>query len=247
MPGLGTVINVAAILLGGLGGLLFGRLISEGCQETLTRVCGVCVIFIGMGGALSGMLSVEGGTLSSGRSLLLAASLANAWYAQKITDLGELLDLETGIERFGGWLKIKTGSAGDRRFVEGFVTASLTVCIGAMAIIGAIQDGIFGDISILAAKAVLDCVIVMIMTCSLGKGCIFSALPVAAFQGTINVLARLIRPLMTDAALGNLSMVGSVLIFCVGVNLVWEKRVRVANLLPALVISAGLAFTPLAL
>ncbi len=241
MPGLGTVINVAAILLGGLGGLLFGRLISEGCQETLTRVCGVCVIFIGMGGALSGMLSVEGGTLSSGRSLLLAASLVPGAF------LGELLDLETGIERFGGWLKIKTGSAGDRRFVEGFVTASLTVCIGAMAIIGAIQDGIFGDISILAAKAVLDCVIVMIMTCSLGKGCIFSALPVAAFQGTITVLARLIRPLMTDAALGNLSLVGSVLIFCVGVNLVWEKRVRVANLLPALVISAGLAFTPLAL
>ena len=131
--------------------------------------------------------------------------------------------------------------------MDAFATSSLTVCIGAMAVVGAVQDGIYGNYSILAAKAVLDLIIILVMTASMGKGCIFSALPVAAFQGTITVLARLIRPLMTDAALWNLSLVGSVLIFCVGVNLVWEKRVRVANLLPALVISAGLAFTPLAL
>ena len=241
MVGLGTLVNTAAIILGGLLGLLFGRSLSEQKQDTLCRACGLCTLFIGISGALQGMLTVEDGVLAGGGTLKIVLCLSLGAL------FGEILNIEDHIEDFGEWLKRRSGSGKDGQFVHAFVTASLTVCIGAMAIIGAIQDGIFGDISILAAKAVLDCVIVMIMTCSLGKGCIFSALPVAAFQGTITVLARLIRPLMTDAALGNLSLVGSVLIFCVGVNLVWEKRVRVANLLPALVISAGLAFTPLAL
>ena len=119
-----------------------------------------------------------------------------------------------------------------------------TVCIGAMAIIGAIQDGLLGDYSLLVTKAVLDFIIVLIMTCSLGKGCMFSAIPVAVFQGSVTALAGLLRPLMTAAALANLSLVGSILIFCVGLNLVWDKRVRVANLLPAVVIAVAAAFLP---
>ena len=101
---------------------------------------------------------------------------------------------------------------------------------------------IFGDWSILATKAVLDLIIVLVMTCSMGKGCIFSAIPVFVFQGVMTVLARLIRPLMTEAALGNLSLVGSILIFCVGVNLVWGKKLRVANMLPAVVFAGIAAF-----
>ena len=126
-----------------------------------------------------------------------------------------------------------------------FVTATLTVCIGAMAIVGAIQDGIFGDPSILLAKAVLDFIIVMVMTCSMGKGCIFSAIPVALFQGSVTLLARLIKPIMTEAALANLSLIGSILIFCVGINLIWKKQIRVANLLPAIVIAVVIAFLPI--
>ena len=126
--------------------------------------------------------------------------------------------------------------------MDAFVTASLTVCIGAMAIVGSIQDGILGDYSILAAKAVLDLIIILVMTCSMGKGCIFSAIPVAVFQGSITALAGLIRPLMTEAALGNLSMIGSILIFCVGVNLVWGKKLKVANMLPAVVFAVAAAF-----
>ena len=126
--------------------------------------------------------------------------------------------------------------------MDAFVTASLTVCIGAMAIVGSIQDGILGDYSILAAKAVLDRIIILVMTCSMGKGCIFSAIPVAVFQGSITALAGLIRPLMTEAALGNLSMIGSILIFCVGVNLVWGKKLKVANMLPAVVFAVAAAF-----
>ena len=124
------------------------------------------------------------------------------------------------------------------------MTASLTVCIGAMAIVGSIQDGIYGDYSILATKAVLDLIIVMVMTCSFGKGCAFSALPVAVLQGGMTGLARLIEPVMTGEALANLSLIGSILIFCVGLNLVWGKKIRVANLLPALVIAVIIAFLP---
>ena len=238
MPGLGTIINTAAIVLGGAGGLLFGRLLTERHQDTLTKACGICVLFIGIAGALEGMLTVNGTSVSGGRSLFIIACIAPGAL------IGETLDLEGLFERFGKWLKVRTGNAKDKRFVDGFVTASLTVCIGAMAIIGAIQDGLLGDYSLLVTKAILDFIIILIMTCSLGKGCMFSAIPVAVFQGSITALAGLLKPVMTDAALANLSLIGSILIFCVGLNLVWGKRVRVANLLPSIVIAVALAFAP---
>ena len=241
MIGLGTIINCAAIIVGGVFGLLFGKLLKERVQETLQKANGICVLFIGIAGAMEGMLRLSGSTLSSGRSMLIIASLALGAL------VGELINIEHWVERFGEWLKIKTGNAKDKDFVNGFVTASLTVCIGAMAVVGSIKDGIEGDISILTTKAILDLIIVMVMTCSLGKGCIFSAIPVAVFQGTITVLARLIKPLMTEAASANLSLIGSVLIFCVGVNLVWGKKIKVANLLPSLVFAVAISFIPIEL
>ena len=241
MIGLGTIINCAAIIVGGVFGLLFGKLLKERVQETLQKANGICVLFIGIAGAMEGMLRLSGSTLSSGRSMLIIASLALGAL------VGELINIEHWVERFGEWLKIKTGNAKDKDFVNGFVTASLTVCIGAMAVVGSIKDGIEGDISILTTKAILDLIIVMVMTCSLDKGCIFSAIPVAVFQGTITALARLIKPLMTEAASANLSLIGSVLIFCVGVNLVWGKKIKVANLLPSLVFAVAISFMPIEL
>lgn len=238
MAGLGTIINVVGILLGGILGLCFGKLLQERHQQTLSRSCGVCVLFIGIAGALEGMLSVVETGVVSGQSMLIVICLSLGAL------IGELLNIEGCFERFGNWLKIKTGNAKDKLFVEGFVTASLTVCIGAMAIVGAIQDGIKGDYSILATKAVLDLIIILVMTCSLGKGCIFSAIPVAVLQGSVTALSSLLRPVMTAQAQSNLSMIGSILIFCVGINLVWDKRIRVANLLPAVVLAVIAAFLP---
>ena len=238
MPGTGTIINAAAIVIGGLAGLLFGKFFDESRQDSLSKACGVSVLFIGIAGALEGMLTVEGASVASGKGMLITICLAAGAF------IGELIGIEDLFERFGAWLKIKTGNAGDKKFIEGFVTASLTVCIGAMAIVGAIQDGIEGDFSILATKAILDFVIILVMTCSLGKGCLFSAIPVAVFQGSVTALARLVQPFMTEAALSNISMTGSVLIFCVGVNLVWGRKIRVANFLPALVLAAAAAFLP---
>lgn len=239
MYGLGTIINTAAIVAGGAGGALFGRFLKENVQDTLTRVCGVSTLFIAITGALEQMLTIENGAIVSGGAMLVILCLTIG------AVIGELLNLEGAFECFGEWLKRKTGNAKDKRFVDAFVTASLTVCIGAMAIVGSIEDGITGDYSILATKAVLDFIIIMVMSCSMGRGAVFSAIPVAILQGSITALAGLVRPLMTEAALNNLSMVGNVLIFCVGINLVWGKKVRVANLLPAIVIAVIAAFLPI--
>ena len=241
MPGLGTIINVAAIVIAGLLGSAVGALVNERVRDGLVKASGVCVLFIGIAGALQGMLSIDGGALSSGKSLFIVVSVVVGALA------GELLDIDAFVRRFGEWLKRKTGNAKDRTFVDAFVTASITVCVGAMAIVGAVEDGMTGDVSILATKSVLDFIIILVMTCSLGKGSAFSAIPVGLFQGSVTALALFIKPFMTDAALAGLSSVGSILIFCVGVNLVWDTKLRVANMLPAVIIAPLLTFLPLGL
>ena len=152
--------------------------------------------------------------------------------------VGELLDIEGWVERFGEWLKRKSNSGGDSGFVTSFVSASCTVCIGAMAVVGSIRDGTYGDFSILLAKGILDAIIICIMAASQGRGPVFSAIPVGIFQGVVTVVAVFAGSFMTEPALDRLSFVGSILIFCVGLNILREKKIRVANLLPALVVAA---------
>lgn len=238
MIGIGTIINSISIIAGGLTGHFTGKLLKKEQQEALNIACGISVIFIAVAGAMEGMLKIQGTEISSGKSMLVVLCLAVG------TIIGELLGIEKGFESFGEWLKKKTGNSGDPRFVNAFVTASLTVCIGAMAIVGAIQDGILNDYSTLAVKSVLDFIIIAVMTSSMGRGCVFSAIPVFIFEGTITVLARLISPIMTPTAISYLSLIGSVLIFCVGVNLVWGKKVRVANMLPAVLLAVLAAYVP---
>ena len=239
MPGFGTIINVLFIIFGGTAGVLFGNKLSEKSRETLLLANAIAVLFIGISGALQHMFVLAGdGHLYTAGTMMMIASLSVG------AIIGEFIDLEGKIERFGEWLKQRTGNSHDAGFVGAFVTASLTVCIGAMAIVGSLEDGISGDHSILLAKAVLDLIIVMVMAASMGKGCIFSAVPVGFLQGTVTAAAVLIRPFITDAAMNNLSLVGSILIFCVGVNLFWGKKIRVANLLPSLIIASAWAYFP---
>ena len=238
MIGLGTIINVGAIVIGGLFGLFLGRGVKVRYQDILMISVGISIMMLGIGGTMEEMLSVQDGNIVSGGSMMMIITMAVGAL------IGEWMDIEGKMEKFGIWLKKKTGSSGDSAFVDAFVTCSLTVCIGAMAIVGSIKDGIYGDYTILAAKAILDLIIVFVMTVSMGKGCVFSAIPVGVFQGVITLLARLIQPLMTEAALSNLSLVGSILIFCVGLNLVFGKKVKVANFLPAIVLAVAWSFAP---
>lgn len=239
MIGLGTVVNAAAIVAGGLAGLGAGRFLKERYQETVVKALGFATMVMALGSTLSQMLTADlpvaagraAGRLEVQGTMMMIVSLALGAL------LGELIDLDHWFVRFGAWLRDRTGNQRDTRFIDAFVTSSLTVCVGAMAIIGAIQDGLDGDPGTLYAKAALDLMIILMMTASMGKGCIFSAIPVALLQGTVTLLARQAAPIMTEAAISNLSLVGNVLILCVGVNLVWPKTIRVANLLPALVIA----------
>ncbi|MBR2765771.1 MAG: DUF554 domain-containing protein [Blautia sp.] len=234
----GTIINTVAVAAGGVAGHFTGRFFRQEQQEALNKVCGVSVLFIAIAGAVEGMLRIEGESLASGRSMLVVLCLAIG------TVIGELIGIENGFERFGEWLKLRTGNSRDKNFVNAFVSSSLTVCIGAMAIVGAIQDGITEDYSTLMIKSVLDFIIVAVMTSSMGKGAAFAAIPIFLLEGSITLLASLIAPVMTDLAIDYMSLIGSVMIFCVGVNLVWGKMLRVANMLPAVLLAVIAAYLP---
>lgn len=238
MLGLGTIINSVSIIIGGLMGRVTGKLFKPEQQEALNKTCGISVLFIAIAGAMEGMLKIENLKISSGKSMLIVLCIAIG------TIIGELLCIEKRFEQFGEWLKKKTGNSGDVRFVNAFVTASLTVSIGAMAIVGAIQDGLLNDYSTLAVKSVLDFIIIAVMTSSMGKGCAFAAIPVFVFEGCITLLARLISPIMTETAVAYLSLIGSILIFCIGINLVWGKKINVANMLPAVLLAILAAYLP---
>ena len=197
-------------------------------------------MFIGAAGALPGLLRVEGGVLTSAPirdtlGMILSIALG--------TLIGEWLDFDGRMERLGAWLKKKATRGEDSQFIQGFVTASLTVCIGAMAIVGSIQDGLSHDPSTLFTKSILDFLLIIIFASTYGKGAIFSALPVGVLQGGVTLCAGLLAPVFSSAVISNLSFLGSILIFCVGVNLAFGNKFRVANMLPALVL--GAAYTAL--
>lgn len=239
MAGMGTIVNVIAIIAGGLAGLVSRKFLEERFQETIMKATGFAIIVMALGSTLSQMLVVKitetgdslRGSLDTQGTIMMILSLAAGAL------IGELIDLDRWFERFGVWLRDKSGNQADTRFIDGFVSSSLTVCVGAMAILGALQDGISRNPETLYAKAILDLIIIMMMTASLGKGCIFSAVSVGIFQGSITLLAKVIAPVMTEAAVSNISLVGNVLILCVGVNLIWPRTIRVANVLPAIVIA----------
>lgn len=239
MIGLGTIINVACIVCGGLLGLAFGKRLPDRFQHILIQTASICVLFLGIGGCMEKMLQVTAdGLVSSGSIMMILCFVLGSV-------VGEFINLDRRLEQFGVWLKEKSGSGGDASFVDAFVTASLTVCIGAMAVVGAVQDGIYGNYSILAAKAVLDFIIILVMSASMGKGCMFSAIPVGLFQGSITLLAVFVEPFLTDSALANLSLTGSIMIFCIGVNLIWDVKIKVANMLPTLLFAVLWDFLPI--
>ncbi len=236
MIGLGTLINVACVLAGGLVGMVGGRFITERMQDAIMKSLAVCIMFVGISGALEQMLAIEGTHLATKGTAMMVISMSLG------AVLGEVLDLDGKTVQLGEWLKRRSGSEGDNSFVNAFVTCSLTVSVGAMAIVGSIQDGGSGDWSTLALNGAIDALLVCAMTASMGRGCIFSALPILVLEGGVTLLASALQPIFTEAALANLSLVGSLLIFCIGVNLIWPSTFKPANMLPAVIIAALCAF-----
>lgn len=230
MFGLGTIINTVLVIVGGLLGLLFKKGIKERYEKTLMAACGVSTIFIGVTGTLQGMLTVVDGKIQTQGTMLLIFSFVLGGL------MGELINIEKRMDDLGEKLKKMFHAEKDNKFVDGFVNTSLIICVGAMAIVGSIQDGLTGDYSMLTAKAVLDLVIVVIMTSTYGLGAICSAIPIFVYQGGITLFGHFAGNVISDELIGYLSYVGSALIFCVGINITFGKKIRVGNLLPALLI-----------
>lgn len=230
MIGLGTIINTVAVVAGGLLGLLLKNGIAKRFEKILMQAMGLATIFIGAGGVLKYMLVLENGSFTTQGTMLLIFSLVIGCL------LGQLLDIEDKMEKLGIKLKAAARIKNDNLFVEGFVTTSLIICVGAMAIVGAMEDGLSGDYSMLTAKAMLDFALVAILASTYGVGAMFSALPIFVYQGIITLIAAVFGAVISDTLIAQLSFVGSALIFCVGVNLVREKTFQVANMLPALLI-----------
>lgn len=228
MVGVGTLINTGAVLAGSGIGIFLKNGIKQGTQDILMQTCGVSVIFIGIAGTLQEMLQVVNGEIQIQGTMLMIFSLVIGGL------IGQLMNIEKGLDSLGDRIKKAAKVKDDHGFVEGFVNTSLIICVGAMAIVGSIQDGLSGDFSMLAAKSILDFVIVIVFASAYGLGVMFSAFAIFVYQGSITLLTVLIGPILGDVLISQISFIGSVLIFCVGINIAFGKRLNVGNMLPAL-------------
>ncbi|HHV63472.1 MAG TPA: DUF554 domain-containing protein [Peptococcaceae bacterium] len=220
---LGTVVNVIAIAIGGLAGMLFGKAFPEKLKDTLIQGIGLTVMIIGLQMALK-----------TNNILLVIASLVLGGI------IGETIGIEEGLNKFGQVLEKKLSRGGEGRFTKAFVTTSLIYCVGAMAIVGALEDGLNGNHSILFAKSALDGITAIIFASSLGVGVIFSALPVFVYQGSIAFFAGMLHGVLSDPVVVEMSAVGGLLIFGIGINMLGIKEIKVGNLLPGIFIAVPL-------
>lgn len=217
---LGVWANAAAIVLGGLLGCLLRGGIKKKFSETINYGLALCVIIIGVSGALK---------TNETLAMIISVVVGSA--------LGELLRIEDGINRLGEWAQGKL-ARDDTGFAAGFVNASLLFCVGAMAVVGSLEAGLQNKPDTLLAKAALDGVFSIILASSYGPGVIFSAVPLTIYQGGIALLAGVLSPFLTDSLINEMSAVGSLIIIAIGINSmgVVKDRIRVGNMLPAIVI-----------
>lgn len=231
MFGIGTIVNTLAVIVGGFLGLILKRKINEQMQMTITIATGVGILFLSILGVIQASITIHDGQMITSGTMISIVSLCVGGL------LGEWFQIDKLFDRFGTKIKSMFHQEGDQQFQEAFLTTTFTICIGAMAIVGSIQDGLLGQPNTLFAKAFLDFVIVMIFAASLGKGSMFAAIPLFIFQGSITVLSHMIAQYISNTMLNNLNIVGNMLIFCVGLNLLFPKKVKVASLLPALIVA----------
>jgi uncharacterized protein len=220
---LGNYVNALAIIVGTLLGLLFHKGLKEKYKTIVMQAIGLSVIFIGATTALNGLLNPDSEPILFIISLVLGGLI------------GELVGVENGLERLGLFLQNRFGTA-ESNVARGFVTASLIFCVGTMAIIGSLESGLMGKHDMLFAKSVLDGITSMILASTLGFGVIFSAAAVFIYQGTIVLFASMVEPYLTINVIREISIIGGILIFGIGLNLLEIIKVRTANLLPAILI-----------
>lgn len=228
MIGLGTIANTIAVIIGGCIGLFLKKGIKKSLQDSLLQAMGIAVLFIGIGGTLSQMLVFKDGHLETTGTMLMIFSLL----------IGEIINIEAKLEKLGEFARKILHADEQSKFVDAFVTVTLVICIGAMAIIGALQDGLSGDYSLLLTKAILDGVICMVFASTMGAGVLLAALPLFIYQGLITLCASFISPYLTTAMINDICYIGNILITIIGINLTFNNiiHIRVGNMLLALIV-----------
>jgi uncharacterized membrane protein YqgA involved in biofilm formation len=226
---------MGAILVGGTTGLLAGKKVSEAVRATVMQALALAVFLIGVGGALSAGFVIENGAISTRHTMMVIASLVIGGIS------GEIINIEKRLENLGNAIQAKLGgkgtrSAGSQGFAPGFVGASLVYCVGAMAIVGSLNDGLSGNYELLFTKAILDGVSAVVFAATLGYGVVFSAFSVGIYQGLITALAALLAPVLTGPVIEQMSVTGSLLIVGISINLLGMAKIKVGNMLPALII-----------
>lgn len=226
----GTIVNVVTVIVGGLIGMLLKKNIKSEIMDNVMKAEGIAVLIIGMNGVLTNMLSVgEDGKLSESGGLVLLISLALGAF------IGEILKIDDGIGRLGKWVEKRVGSDG---FSKGFVSAFIIFCVGSMSIIGAINDGLSGDSSVLFVKSTLDFITAAVLASTMGIGVVFACVPLFVYQGAISLFSAYIKPFI-DAypeMMNQFSAVGYAIIMCIGINFIVGQKIKTANLLPAMMI-----------
>ena len=231
MTGLGTIVNTAAIIVGGLMGLALKKRLPKRITETVMQGVGLAVAFIGISGALGAAFRVEGDKVASEHILLMIISLALGGF------VGECIHIEGRLDTLAKFCEKKFSSpGGESTFTQGFVTATLVFCVGSMAIVGSLEDGILGNRDILYAKSTLDGISAMVFASTLGFGVLFSAVAVGFYQGAITVSAIAAQPFLNDVLVAQMSIIGSVLIMSIGLNMLKISKIKTGNLLPAIFI-----------
>lgn len=225
---IGVWVNCATVVIGGVLGTLLRGGIQERYRKTIHAGLALCVMLIGVSGAIK-----------TSNVMIVIVSMVIG------TLLGELAHIEDGLDKLGGWAQ-KRFAKGDTGFAAGFVNATLLFCVGAMAVVGSLEAGLTGKSDTLLAKALLDGVSAMIFASTLGIGVAFSAIPLTLYQGGIALLANVLAPVMTDALIQEMSAVGSLLIIALSLNMLeaTRERIRVGNMLPAILIPC--AYLPIA-
>ena len=223
----GTLVNCVAVIIGGLIGLLLKKGIKPNYAEGINKSLGVAVLIIGLNGVISNMFTVENGTLkSSGELLLIVFHVIG-------TLIGEILKLD---DRFNSFCKKIDSKFKDGGFASGFINGTILFCVGAMSIIGSLNDGLTGDSSVLFVKSALDFVNAVIFGATLGFGVIFVCVPMLIYQGGISLLAGSLGGILQGELLTHICMVGYAIIVAIGFNFFLEKKFKTLNMVPALLL-----------
>lgn len=223
---LGVIVNTITVILGSVVGMLFSKFISEKYTNAIMCAIGLCTLYIGFDSALAGE-----------NTLVLIISLAVG------TAVGTLVGIDDGINTLGAFIEKKfKKNDGKASVAQGFVTASLLFCIGSMTIVGSLNAGISGDNTLLLTKSVLDLISSCVLAASMGIGVLFAAVFVLVFQGVLVLLAGFIGPFLSASAQAELICAGSVMIIALGLNLIGVTKIKVANMLPALILAPLLEY-----